>query len=481
MRLHVRSVWVSILLMFSGSPALAWGPVTQMSVVIAAAHVLSREDYYPVTILLEYVREGAQISEARQSVMHPLFEIDPVGAIQREMVLLQSMRGDRVDPYFAYRLGVLGKLVARATAPLAKANAGVRAQYYADVERLIGDADLQIQSRRMVDPRAYFARVRADAQARDDMIVVDYQGGLGFRGLAGSALSLDASRSVNAVADVWYTILASGAVVVEISPSNMRDYVLGAIEFYLGKQNLEEVESAYSEAKTLGLVSTDIQKTIGDLFFDADYPQRAIEEYRGVLASTPGRRDVTERISSYYELLGDEALARQDLEDARAAFATALEADSLHPTAQRKLLDVEAQIFARDERLISQRSAVEEARLFENRAEEAAGRRDYARAITLLREAEHRYASVSSEFLVEARTAALGRRNVDLRMRELKDELIANAQSLSGSGFRFDAQGLAAHTQDLSEQALREMLTAEYASALKELSQRISDDLEQVP
>lgn len=463
------------------APAAAWGPVAQTSMTTAAAHVLSRDDYYPVTRLLRYIRDGSAVSEELQAEMHPLFAIDRVGAIQREMSLLESVRGDRVDPYFAYRLGVLGRLVVQATAPLARADTPVRARYYADVENNIDGVDLRMASRKLVDPRAYFALVMSAARDNDQTIIVDYQGGVGFVGFARASLPYDASRSINAVADVWFTILSTSAPAFELSSSNMRDYTLGAMRFYLATGNYQEVASAYSDATARGIATADMQKDVGDLFFDAGLPERAIEEYQKVLLRSPGRRDVIERISEHYVTVGDEAMARRDLEDARDAYAAGLDADTLHPNAQRKLLEVEALIYARDERLIAQRLAASQAREYEDLAEEAALRRDYARAITLLRDAERKYREVTGEFPAEARMANLGQKNVGLRMQELKSELITNAQALSGTGFRFDARSLAAATGDRSEDALRDLHRREYEGAVQALREQVTRDLNRFP
>ena len=473
---------VSVLLIGPSGSASAWGPETQVAITTAAAHVLSRDDHFPLPRLLKYVRQGADVSEAVQNEIHPSFEIDSVGAIQREMLLLQSVRGDRIGPYYVYRLGLLGKLVVQASAPLAHADPGVREQYYGDVERGIDGVDLEVADRKLVDPRAYFSMVTSKAWENDQTIIIDYQGGVGFRGFARSALPLDASRSVNAVADVWYTILSSAAPAFELASSgSIRDYTLGEIGFYIAMGNFREVESAYEEAVRRDILSADAQKSIGDLFFDAGFAERAIEEYQKVLERSPGRRDVTELMSRHYETVGDEADAQQNLEGARDAYANALAADSLHPQAQRKLLDVESRIFARNERLLAQRSATEVARELVNRAEEAAVRRDYARAIALLREADRRYGDVTGEFPLEARTATLGKKNVMLRMRELKRELITNAQSLSGTGFRFDVQRLVDTTEDRNQQALQDMLSAEYKRALQELGRQVTADLDRRP
>lgn len=469
------ALWsVAAVTLLSGGPAQAWGPQTDTAIVSAAAHVLDRDPAFNLEQMLKYVVEGARIPDDQLKELHGSYSVDPVGAIQREMVLLQSMRGDRVDPYFAYRLGVLGKMVAATTAPLATAPQGIRDRYYADVDNAINGVEMRPAPRKLVDPRPYFSRVRSQAAEDDQTLLVDYQAGQGFTGFARSSLSGDVSRSVNAVADVWYTILTSRATAFQEPSSGKRQYILGAIAFYLNKGNLEEVSAAYDTAREQGILDVDLKKSIGDLFYDAGRYDRAIQEYQAVLKQEPGRRDVVERVANYYELVGDDAEAQGNLEAARDAYEKALDVDSLHPDAQRKLLDVEARMYARDERLLKQRTAVEEAREFENRAEEAATKRDYARAISLLREAQQRYSGVTQEFPSEARMASLGMKNVTARMRGLKQELITNSQTLSGSAYRVDAEHLAAQTQDVSEEAFRQMLSSEYRSAVQALSNQMA-------
>lgn len=451
--------------------ASAWGPVADRSIVSAGTHVLGRNPEFNLRPLLRHVVAGASLTDEELNELHRSFELDPVGAIQREMVLLEALRGDRIDPYYAYRLGALGKLVASATAPLANASPTVRERYYADVDQSIDGVDLQMAQRKIVDPRPYFSRLRDLAASNENTIAVDYQGGVGFTGFARSSLAQDASRSVNAVADVWYTILTSQVTTQSEPREDKRAYFLDAIRYYLDLGNLEEVAATNERIEEEQLLDADMQKRIGDAYFDAGLYDQAITAYEAVLNRDPSRRDVVERVSEYYVMVGDEAVDSGDLEDAREAYADALEANTLHPSAQRKLLDVDAQIFARNERLLNHRMALEQARVLENRAEEASIRQDFARAIGLLREAERLYSKVTNEFPQEAKTANLGLRGVSVRLRELKDELIANSQNLSGSGFAADAQRLVGGVKGLSQEALREMVEREYEAALDALVQ----------
>ncbi len=456
-------------------PAGAWGPDTQVAIVSAGTRLLGQDSTFSLHQFLKYVNQGASIAPDRQRALFPAFSIDHVNAIQREMILLQSVRGDRIDPYYAYRLGALGKLVAQATAPLAESEGStVRAQYYADVDGAIDQTNLRPERRKVVDPRAYFSLLRSQASQNEKTIEVDYRGGVGFSGFARSSLPHDASRSVNAVADVWYTVLTAQMPLYDQPVGAKRDYILDGLDFYLSLGNLEEAKAIYESAQDMNLMDNNLRKSIGDKYFAAGQFDRAMVEYQKILESAPDRRDVVERVAVFYEQAGDRAREKGDLEGAREAYAKAVDANSLLTDAQRKLLDVDSKIASRDQRLVVQRSAADEARELENRAEESAVRRDYAQAIALLREAEEKYASVTDEFPEEAKLANVGQRNVSLRLKELKQELIANSRTLSGSGFVQDAQQIAGNTPDASMDALKSMVGAEYRGAVRALGDQIS-------
>ncbi len=462
---------LGIAAVLSAAPhAQAWGPDGQVAIVSAGTHLLGQDSAFNLRQFLKYVVQGATMTPEELAKAYPSFAVDPVTAIQREMLLLQSVRSNRIDPYYAHRLGALGTLVAEATAPLAYSDAAtIRAQYYADADNAIDRVNLRPDIRKVVDPRAYFSLVMSEAAKNNQTILVDYRGGIGFRGFAQSALPLDASRSVNAVADVWYTILTAQMPAYDQPVTAKRDYVLGAIDYYLAAGNLEEVREQYEFATNARMMDNDMRKAVGDRFFTAGEYERAMAEYQKILASNPERRDVVERVAEYYEQAGDSAHEAGDLEDARDAYRLSVDANSLRTDAQKKLLEVEDEIAERDRRLVAQRGATDEAQEFENRAEESAVRRDYASAIALLQEAESRYASVTGEFPEEAKIANLGLRNVSIRLKELKQELITNSQSLSGSSN--DVRRLAAQTPDTSADALRSLIQAEYRSAVRALGE----------
>jgi len=461
---------VAVMLAAWTSPAWAWGQRTRVSIVTTAARVVSKGSGANLVRLERDIRDGAAISPSELVALIPVAAGNPLGAIEGEMYLLQAVSGGRVDPYFAYRLGVLGNLVAQVTAPLADSDPTVRDVYYSDVESVIEKVQLRPAKRAQVDPGSYLLEVRAEADERRELILTDYRAGLGFKGTAGAAVSEDASRSVNAIADIYQAILVSRVSSANISPSQIRDYAVRAIQFYIKRGNDAETEAAYNRLMTLNVATVDLQKQIGDMFYDAGKYERAMAEYRAVLALDPARRDVTERIAAYYVKMGDDALADERLEDARDAFTNALSADKLHPTAQSKLLESEKMISERDARLASSREALEAGDLKVSEAEQRAFRRDYGGAIGLLYEAQLAYNSVTEEFAPEFRAAQNGLLTTEGRLNQLRRDLVSNAPSLSGLGAGTIAKKQAedaAQAANLS--ALKSLLDKQYQSELDRL------------
>ena len=182
----------------AGLPCHAWGPKTQESIVSTSALIFSQDTKTQLRNLLAYIREGSRVSSDEAEEFFPGYRANPVAAIEREMHLLQAVRADRIDPHYAYRLGVLGQLVADTTAPLGTLNPVYRDRYFADVDANITRAQNLARPRRVVDPRTYFGRLREKIQDQENTIIREYQAGQGFSGLASAALSLSESKIATA-------------------------------------------------------------------------------------------------------------------------------------------------------------------------------------------------------------------------------------------------------------------------------------------
>lgn len=451
-------------------PVHAWGPKAQVSIVTTAARVISNESGVKLDRLERDLRTGASVTANELVEVNPLAEADPIGAIESEMYLLQSVRGKRIDPYFAYRLGVLGALVSRVTTPLVESNPAYRDLYYSDVDQNIEQARLESRKRASVDPATYFSSLRTAASRNEPLIINDYKAGLGFKGVASASLSEDASRSVNAVADVMMMVLRGGVTTSNTSVSQIRNYALSAVGFYIKRGNDTEADSSYKRLEDLNALTPELQKQIGNMFYDAGKYERAMKEFGAVLAAVPGDREVSERIAEYYIAVGDAALQAENLEGALEAYQKASEADKLRADAQTKLLDAQRLIKDRDERHELAKETVAEADDFVARAEQAEFNREFGEAMTLLAQAQDLYQTVGDEFQQEGSRARAGLLAVGSKLGKLQQDLVNNTPLLSGKGVHKSAQDLAKTVaQDQDKQALMALTEAQFQAEINRL------------
>jgi hypothetical protein len=178
-------------------------------------------------------------------------------------------------------------------------------------------------------------------------------------------------------------------------------------------------------------------------------------------------------MARYYKAVGNEALEKNRLEDARDALKKASELDKLRPEIQRSLLEVNKLIVARDDRLDAIRQANNLAREFEKQADLEADALHFAVAIRLLRQADEQYAMVTTEFLAESSIANIGREYVRSRTKAWNARFLQNAQTLSGSGTPDTARQLAAQTPGLHNEVMRALLASELNASLDQLKKEL--------
>jgi tetratricopeptide (TPR) repeat protein len=470
---------VMVGMVLTAAPVNAWGPRANLAFVTAAMNLVSREGRVPLSKLDKDILSGASMPASQIAEIYPNYETDPIGAIEAEMYLLEAVRGERLDPYFAFRLGMLGKLAAEATAPMLKSPPAYRNLYYADVEENIDRVSLGPSRRVPVDPRTYFAQTIREAGSRDTVYERDYKSAVGFNGQAKTALSEDATRSISAVADVWYTVLTANVLHANLPEAGVRDYILRCLDYYVRQGKEGYIDTLEERLLALTRVTPELRQQIGDLFYEAGQYERAMAEYTAALRLSPGNREVAKRISEYYVREGDEAMARQDYESAVASFEKALDSDPLHPSAEGKRLTAEKLIAEREARKSAAEAALRAGDDFWRRADQATLENRHIEAISLLGEAEAQYNQVTNEFAPLYKRAELALRDLTYRVRELKDRLVADAQNLSGSGFLAGVADSAAATKSaLGDEALRGLTRLELKARTEELRQNLQTAFE---
>lgn len=464
-------------LLLAGSSE-AWGPRAQLSIVSNALYMLSKEENIPLERLEKNIRAGVMISNEVLVETYPTLESNPVTAIDMEMRILQRVKPDRVDAYFAYRLGMLGKMVAAATAPLRGVDPTFRNLYYADVESNIEGITLKSGARQLADPTLYFPPLLNEARMQNEAIIREYQSGRGFDGLPSLTLSNDASRSVRAVADTWFTILTRNTLPGSISETQLQQYVIDAYAFYIHRKNTDEIDTAAERLNDIAPLTIDMRVKIGDFYYNAELFERAMEQYKEVKAAAPERRDVMEKIAEYNMRRGEDALRDNNLETALEAFQTAVDANPLHPLAEKSRIETLSLIAARDARLAANQDALNRAREFQTQAEQEGLGGNFAKAIALLKQAENAFNEVTDEFPTEFQLRTRGLNDVRYRTQELKQNIMENAQALSGSGFETDIQELAKQpVADLEKNALLDLIRQNLSAELQNLQTRMQPAL----
>ena len=450
--------------------AMAWGPKSQGLIVSSAARVLSQEKNIPLTRLQADIDRGVQIESAELAKLIPVASANPLAAIQAEMYLLQSVKGDRVDPYFAYRLGVLGRLVADATGPLANARASVRNAYYADTDQNVTRITLKTNPRRTVDPATYFPEVERLANQQSDLIIKDYEAGLGFAGIAKASMQSDVNRSIDAVADVWFTVLSGSVVVANVSESQVRNFAVSALEFYVNRGNTSEADATYNKLESMGMQTLELRERIGDMYFAAGSFDRAMEEYTEILEQDPGKKNVAQKIAAHYVTVGDKAMELNRLEAAYEAYAKAAETDKLNGPAQVKVVEAGRAIEERDARMKVAEDALTAGDALQTEAEQESRRNNFAKAMELLTLADASYGSVTDEFPDLNREALSARNTVASRLQEIRTSLRDGSGNLSGSGSTMLAKKLATDAaKSTAGDALKALIAAQYDAQVAEL------------
>ena len=451
-------------------PSEAWGPKTQRAIGLAAARVLTNESIARLSKLESDVVAGSSVSQEIAVSLSPGFASAPLQAIQTEMQLLTTVRGKSIDAYFAYRLGVLGQMVAELTAPLADASPSIRDRYNSDVDGAIDQVLLKLSARKVVDPDTYFSRLQRMANVRKDLIVRDYKEGAGFTNLAKASLAEDVSRSVDAVADVWSMILGRSVVHAAVSEGQVRQYIVGAMAYYIQRGNTAEIRGTFDRLTNLVTQTPDMAKQIGDMFYDAALYDYAVREYRVVLAADPGRKDVLDRLASYYVKLGDTAMEKSRLQDAYDQYSKASETDPFHPTAEKKRLEAKAKLEDRETRGQAARASLDEAVALRTEADNLINQRKFGEALSVLQRSQEAYAAVPEEFAAEYLSASNGKNDVLARLNELRGKLVENAQTLSGTGFMAGASRMAErHQREFDQQMMRRLQTEQIAAAFGKL------------
>jgi tetratricopeptide (TPR) repeat protein len=152
------------------------------------------------------------------------------------------------------------------------------------------------------------------------------------------------SISVNAVADVWYTILSPSNIVPSVPEGSLREYAIQGCAFYARRGNMEETRNGIRKLSELISFTDEMSIRVGDILMNYGMEELAIEQYKNAVLLNPNRKDISRKIADYYVKKSQELLKEKKLEEALEWAKNAVSADPLHPDAERLRLEIEKEV-----------------------------------------------------------------------------------------------------------------------------------------
>ncbi|MCD6288645.1 MAG: tetratricopeptide repeat protein [Candidatus Hydrogenedentes bacterium] len=428
------------------APAFAWGKTAQRIIAWTAVKSLPADQ---ASMLSEYQTQLLDGATAPNNIVSRYFERDSIVAtthtIAQDMSLLRTVAQEGIDPYVAYRFGILAQVIADLNQPFTVVGdstdknpaktAMLREQYERDTEQALETLNFGYRPRRPVyDVEAYFTEVRRYIQNSEYFLTQDYQNGAGFSEYGHRSLKLYYDNAVNSVADVWYTILGDTRLSPFIPPRSVaiERFRIEGIRYFLQIGQDDRAAQVVADLNSKGTLSTDAERRIADAYYDTGRHARAISGYERVLRRQPNWSDVRTRLSDYYNTLGQAYMKGGMLEEAQRAFQRVLTYDPQSQQARDELDKTINLVAAREQRLAQVRKRMSEASQLEDIAAKASESRKYATAINTLRKADEIYASVPVEFRAEYSMAYRARTAIQEKIARYSSTIIQEAMALDG-------------------------------------------------
>ncbi|MCC6794685.1 MAG: hypothetical protein IT366_06155 [Candidatus Hydrogenedentes bacterium] len=465
---RMRVALIAVGVLAACGPSYAWGPVAQRAVVGTAFQVIGRGYADPFkTTDFNYEKDVLAGAEAGRAAMsagdHPITSArEAMNAIGNEMQLLREVRKrGSGGSYFAYRMGVLAGLVSDTMFPLTFERDATGAKLAVEVENDIDKHLKSYQTRTrqpqleyIRNPVQYFESRKAEFPDARTLLEADYARGSGYDGYASSSAPRLIQSTVEAVADVWFTVMRPEGDYSDVKPSDrsMADYFTDQVIYQLRqKKNLREAERAYKQFALLKSTSLPAYDKIGDAFyaFGPDGRDRAIQEWTNALSlSGPERAGVTKKLSAHYLGLGKKFLEQSSRRDAPADslpnalgnFTKALEYDQSNEEAAVSINKTQVLIAERDQRLELAIRTLSAAESVVKQAEQSKVDQDFAGAIAQYKKAITVFEQVGDEFAEQTEAAEQGKESAKLLIGQIIKSVLDLASDRIEDGDRLSDQ-----------------------------------------
>ena len=425
-------------------PAYGWGKVAQRIIAWTAIRAVPPEQQQMLLTFEQELIDGATSSDEEVARYFRKASVgETARAVAHEMSLLRTELRRGLDEYTAYRFGVLSQIVADLNQPFGESRRSsdqnieniseLRRQYEFDVDQALQGVRYGYKRRKPVyDTEAYFAGARRYIQQAEFFLSQDYTSGDGFGEYGLRSLNLYFDNAVNAVADIWFTVLRPLQItpLIPPKPSAVGQFRIEGVRYFLKVGQDIQAANAVSRLHADGLMNVETEKRVSDAYYDTARHSRAIAGYLRVLEQQPNLLEVRARVSSYYYSLGSAYMRSGLLEEAQRAFEHVLAHDPQYRAARLALDTTIGLIAAREERHNQLRNRLRMAEASEARASRSAADRDYAGAMQHLHSAAGIYSVVTTEFHKEYRDARRQLVSINQQITNYSDTIIREALAL---------------------------------------------------
>ncbi len=444
--------------------AAAWGPRAQRALSGMALQLIKGEYasvFRPSGVTgSNYERDvlrGCQDGWAILKETNPLnSNRDTVQAIGIQIELLREARNYGPSSYFAYRMGVVAALTADVMVPYGftwtDAETKLQKQINKDIDAHLDAFFFPVQDKQLQFIRGvqgYFAEERAFYADDKRIIADDYRRGNGFNGFLKKGAQAYFTRSVNAIADVWHTILRVEGDSTQVAPSHsvLTQYFVDEIAYLLEiKKNSKRAEKSYENLVSVNPGLASAYEKVGDLYYEfggETGKARGVREWH--IAFNLGgteRNRVAGKLSVHYLQEGKSFLAKAtrpdaedtDLPDALRAFEQALEVDRGSEEVADLIQKTNVAIVERNERFEMTVNIIAAGEKVCEEGDKAKTNGEYSRSIASYRQAISTFEGVSDEFKEQDKKAKENVRRLKKKITDVVHEVLDKASDAIDEG-----------------------------------------------
>ncbi|GMV98952.1 MAG: hypothetical protein AMXMBFR84_00920 [Candidatus Hydrogenedentota bacterium] len=415
-------------IMLISDAAWAWGPDAQRAIIGTSFQVVRRQIGDPFktrdneTNFETDVLRGVLIGPAGLGTPPPTENVSQaIGSIGAEIQLLRYVRKEGVGSYFAFRMGTLARIVSDVLFPYSydqsAASKELLARINADVDKNLESIVFDDRARPLYYVRnvpMYFNDLLLPYKEAHNLIAADYKQGKNYNGYLKNGTGLFFQKSVQAISDVWYTVLRNEADPTHSAPSDkaITWYYVDEISHLLNeKHNTREAERVYRIFAESNPGIADAFEKVGDVYYNYsrdDLKDRGVQIWMVALdnAEGPERNRINSKLAGHYltagkksfDMAGKPEAPKDALEVALRNFTQALEIDRSNDEAASLINQTQVAIAERNERLQVALRTVAAAESVMREAEDRKVNAQYAESIALYNKAVLVFESVGDEF-----------------------------------------------------------------------------------